>query len=161
MARTGASTLIEQADQQISVDGIYFEQSTCYQRYTCDIYLHFLQLAGRNGLMCRRARASMCSAWWMCSSPLRRPDGIDARDWRCRRRSLMPLALRAAPTTAAASLPSRERCSGGRLRVGRRRGGAEVVWLLGRRRCDGIHARRRRRARRRAVAGLHQRAAMR
>ncbi len=52
---TGATTLIEQADQQISVDGIYFEQSTCYQRYTCDIYLHFLLLAGRH--QHRRARA--------------------------------------------------------------------------------------------------------
>ena len=45
---TGAALLIDQADKQISEDGIYFEQSTCYQRYTCEIYLHFLQLATRN-----------------------------------------------------------------------------------------------------------------
>lgn len=44
----GARTLIEQADRQISDDGVYFEQSTCYQRYTCEIYLHFLLLAARN-----------------------------------------------------------------------------------------------------------------
>ena len=47
---TGATTLIEQADKQISDDGVYFEQSTCYQRYTCEIYLQFLALADRNGI---------------------------------------------------------------------------------------------------------------
>jgi hypothetical protein len=46
---TGAATLIEQADRQITPDGVYFEQSTCYQRYSCDIYLHFLLLAARSG----------------------------------------------------------------------------------------------------------------
>jgi hypothetical protein len=45
---TGAATLIEQAQKQITADGVYFEQSTCYQRYTCDIYLHFLLLAERS-----------------------------------------------------------------------------------------------------------------
>jgi hypothetical protein len=47
---TGAATLIEQADRQISSDGIYFEQSTCYQRYSCEIYLHYLLLAARSGI---------------------------------------------------------------------------------------------------------------
>ena len=47
---TGAATLIEQAERQISTDGVYFEQSTCYQRYSCDIYLHFLLLAERSGV---------------------------------------------------------------------------------------------------------------
>ena len=31
-------------------DGVYFEQSTCYQRYTAEIYLHFFILAGRNDI---------------------------------------------------------------------------------------------------------------
>ena len=47
---TGADTLVTQATRQITADGVYFEQSTCYQRYTCDIYLHFLLLAGRSGV---------------------------------------------------------------------------------------------------------------
>ena len=46
---TGASTLMQQADRQITTDGVYFEQSACYQRYSCDIYLHFLLLAKRTG----------------------------------------------------------------------------------------------------------------
>jgi hypothetical protein len=46
---TGATTLIEQAQRQITADGVYFEQSACYQRYTCDFYLHFLLLARLSG----------------------------------------------------------------------------------------------------------------
>src|SRR5207245_7623569 len=31
-------------------DRVYFEQSTCYQRYTAEIYLHFVILAERTGV---------------------------------------------------------------------------------------------------------------
>ena len=41
--------LAEQAERQILDDGVYFEQSTCYQRYTAEIYLHALILAARSG----------------------------------------------------------------------------------------------------------------
>jgi uncharacterized heparinase superfamily protein len=44
----GARILVEQIKRQAFADGVYFEQSTYYQRYTVDIYLHFLLLAGRN-----------------------------------------------------------------------------------------------------------------
>ena len=47
---SGSETLIAQALRQISADGVYFEQSTCYQRYSCDFYLHFLLLAERAGI---------------------------------------------------------------------------------------------------------------
>lgn len=46
----GAEILIEQSERQILGDGVYFEQATCYQRYTAEIYLHFLILATRNGI---------------------------------------------------------------------------------------------------------------
>jgi hypothetical protein len=45
----GKRILIEQSERQIHADGVYFEQSTYYQRYTTEIYLHFLILAARNG----------------------------------------------------------------------------------------------------------------
>lgn len=41
----GARILVEQASRQILPDGVYIEQATCYQRYTAEIYLHFLILA--------------------------------------------------------------------------------------------------------------------
>ena len=45
----GEKILLAQIERQVYSDGVYFEQSTCYQRYTVEIYLHFLVLAKRNG----------------------------------------------------------------------------------------------------------------
>ncbi|HEV8703085.1 MAG TPA: alginate lyase family protein [Candidatus Polarisedimenticolia bacterium] len=46
---TGERILAEQVARQVLPDGVYFEQATCYQRYTIEIYLHFLILASRCG----------------------------------------------------------------------------------------------------------------
>jgi hypothetical protein len=46
----GARILVEESERQILPDGVYFEQSSCYQRYTVETYLHFLILAARNGV---------------------------------------------------------------------------------------------------------------
>jgi hypothetical protein len=43
----GARILIDEIELQVLPDGVYFERSTCYQRYTADIYLHFVILAAR------------------------------------------------------------------------------------------------------------------
>lgn len=48
--RTAAEILTREADRQILPDGVYMEQTTCYHRYTAEIYLHFLILARRNRL---------------------------------------------------------------------------------------------------------------
>ena len=45
-----ARILVHEIDRQVLSDGVYFERSTCYQRYTVDIYLHFLILASRAGV---------------------------------------------------------------------------------------------------------------
>lgn len=42
-----AEILIRESDRQILPDGVYMEQATCYQRYTAEIYLHFVILAAR------------------------------------------------------------------------------------------------------------------
>jgi hypothetical protein len=44
----GSRILTEEIERQVLPDGVYFEQSTCYQRYTLDTYLHFIALAGRS-----------------------------------------------------------------------------------------------------------------
>lgn len=46
--KLGEEILINELDRQILPDGVYFEQSTWYQRYTADFYLHFLILQGLN-----------------------------------------------------------------------------------------------------------------
>ncbi|HYG08720.1 MAG TPA: alginate lyase family protein, partial [Pyrinomonadaceae bacterium] len=47
---TGARILFEELERQIRPDGVYFEQTSYYQRYTTDFYTHFLSLlrAGRS-----------------------------------------------------------------------------------------------------------------
>ncbi len=47
--KTGADILYAELDRQILPDGVYFEQSTWYQRYTADFYTHFLILKTLNG----------------------------------------------------------------------------------------------------------------
>lgn len=48
--KLGRRILLEQLERQVHADGVYFEQSTCYQRYTVDFYLHFLMLARRHAI---------------------------------------------------------------------------------------------------------------
>lgn len=45
--RLGRSILLDQVARQVRTDGVYFEQSTWYQRYTFDFYSHFILLADR------------------------------------------------------------------------------------------------------------------
>lgn len=42
--KLGEEILFAELDRQIFADGVYFEQSTWYQRYTADFYSHFLIL---------------------------------------------------------------------------------------------------------------------
>ncbi|MEP7198303.1 MAG: alginate lyase family protein [Chloroflexota bacterium] len=46
----GQSILLAQLDRHVLPDGVYFERSTYYQRYTADFYTHFLLLAQANDL---------------------------------------------------------------------------------------------------------------
>jgi hypothetical protein len=45
----GRAILLRQLEIQVRPDGAYFEQSTWYQRYTADFYMHFILLAERAG----------------------------------------------------------------------------------------------------------------
>jgi hypothetical protein len=45
---TGAEILFAELNRQILPDGVYFEQSTWYARYTADFYTHFLILKALN-----------------------------------------------------------------------------------------------------------------
>src|SRR5262245_23538475 len=44
----GLEVLLSEGRKQISADGVHFEQSTCYHRYTLEIYQHLTLLARRN-----------------------------------------------------------------------------------------------------------------
>jgi len=47
--RKGAAILASALERQVYPDGVYFEQTTQYQRYTAEIYLHYLLLAQSTG----------------------------------------------------------------------------------------------------------------
>src|SRR6266446_9717313 len=71
----GARILVEQSERQILQDGVYFEQSSGYQRYTVEIYLHFLILAGRIGFAVAPQVAERDQRMLDFLISIRRPDG--------------------------------------------------------------------------------------
>jgi hypothetical protein len=127
----GARILIEQSERQILPDGVYFEQSTCYQRYTAEIYLHFLILAARNGLAVPVEVPKRVARLIDFLLAVRRPDGsvpqIGDADGGC----LAPLAIR--PPDDLAGVFSLAAAYFARPDYAWAAGGPspESVWLLG------------------------------
>jgi hypothetical protein len=73
--RLGRDVLVEQLERQVLADGVYFEQSTWYQRYTADIYHHFLVLAARNGVWVPWSIGERLTRLVDFLVSVRRPDG--------------------------------------------------------------------------------------
>jgi uncharacterized heparinase superfamily protein len=71
----GARILIAEIERQVFEDGVYFEQSTAYQCYTVEIYLHFLILAARNGVRVPSKVAERVQSLLDFLLFVRRPDG--------------------------------------------------------------------------------------
>ncbi len=71
----GARILVDESGRQVHGDGVYFEQSTCYQRYTVEIYLHFLVLAARAGVTVAPEVSHRVQRMVDVLLALRRPDG--------------------------------------------------------------------------------------
>ncbi|HEY7792302.1 MAG TPA: alginate lyase family protein [Vicinamibacterales bacterium] len=92
----GARILIEESDRQVLPDGVYFEQSTGYQRYTLEFYLHLLMLADRAGVQIPASVEDRVNRMLDFLLAVRRPDGsIPAMgDWDDGQ--LLPLGVRAA-----------------------------------------------------------------
>jgi Heparinase II/III-like protein/Heparinase II/III N-terminus len=136
----GHRILEAESQAQILPDGIYFEQSTCYQRYTADIYLHYLILAERSGaIVSSRARdrvTALLDALLVLLRPDRSMPSIGDADggW------LLPLDVRGPDdarevfSTAAVvfSRPDYAWAAGGLQ--------PDTVWLLGRAATDRYDA---------------------
>ena len=130
--RLGQRILTEEADRQVTADGVYFEQATCYHRYTVEIYLHFLLLAERNGVSIAPAVHAMFDRLLGFLTAISSADGsmpqIGDEDggW------LLPLAQREPDDcrgVAAAAAAWTGRADVKRLARGL---APEVIWLLGR-----------------------------
>lgn len=71
----GKEILVAELDRQVLPGGVYFEQSTRYQYYTVEIYLHFLILAQRNQVAIPANVAVQLGRMVEFLFQLRRPDG--------------------------------------------------------------------------------------
>ena len=127
----GRDILVREIDRQVLQDGVYFEQSTCYQRYTAEIALHFLILGARNGWTAPKATVERVQAMMDFLLIVRSPRGdapcIGDSDggW------LLPLARRSAGdlrgifgvAAAVFGRPDYAWAAGGAV--------PELLWLLG------------------------------
>ncbi len=133
----GTRILVEQSASHILDDGVYFELSTGYQRYTLEFYLHLLILSKRNGWSIPPAVADRVGRMLDFLLAVRFPDGSVPQIGDADGGTLVPLArrtqsdFRGVLATAAALL--------GRADCAWAAGGAtpEVLWLLG---ADGLDA---------------------
>jgi hypothetical protein len=72
---TAIRILLQEVERQVLPDGVYFERSTCYQRYTADIYLHFLMLAKRSQIEVPEIVTERLKSMLDVLVNLRQPDG--------------------------------------------------------------------------------------
>ena len=71
----GEQILNGQIQCQVYDDGVYFEQSTRYQYYTIEIYLHFVILAGRNDVKVSAELLSRLEKMFNFLLTVRQPNG--------------------------------------------------------------------------------------
>jgi heparinase II/III-like protein len=90
----GTRILISESERQISSDGVHFEQSTCYHRYTVEIYLHFLLLAARNAVTVPSQVVERARRMVDFLLAVRQPDGSIPAIGDADGGSLLPLARR-------------------------------------------------------------------
>ena len=127
----GRGILEEEIGRQVLPDGVHFEQSTTYHRYTLEIYLHYLILAGRNDVPVGAQVMIGVGALVDFLVAIRRPDGATPPIGDADGGRILPLGAREPGDArglfgAAAALLGRADCAWAA-------GGAapEILWLLG------------------------------
>ena len=127
----GAQILIHESERQILDDGVYIEQSTCYQRYTIEIYLHYMMLAARNDIAVPAAVRTRVERLLDVLLALRQPDesmpaiGDADGGW------LMPLTKRAPDDCRGVFGPAAVLFDRSDFAWAAGGGVPEVAWLLG------------------------------
>jgi hypothetical protein len=131
----GLRVLLEECGRQVHADGVHFEQSTCYQRYSADTYLTLLTLAARNAVTLPREVSEQTARMVNVLAAMQRPDGTMPAIGDADGGHLLPITQRG-------PADSRGTCALGAAMFGRpdfawAAGGAapELLWLLGR---DGL-----------------------
>src|SRR3989454_4983690 len=133
----GVRILLRQLERHVLPDGVYFEQSTCYQRYTIEIYLHLMMLAARNAVALPPELDERIQKLVDVLVAVRRPDGSIPSTGDADGGWLLPLATRAPDDfrgvfSTAAALFGRSDYAWAARGVA-----PETLWLLG---TDGLRA---------------------
>ncbi|HLJ73901.1 MAG TPA: heparinase II/III family protein, partial [Thermoanaerobaculia bacterium] len=71
----GLRVLVQEIERQVLPDGVYFERTTCYQRYTIETYLHLMILARRLGIELPPSVEQRVRAMLDFILPMRHADG--------------------------------------------------------------------------------------
>jgi hypothetical protein len=126
---TGWRILLDQLPVHVRTDGTYFEQTTWYQAYTADFYLHALSLARASRLEIPPAAEERIARAAEVVRELRRPDGslpLIGDDDGGRLLPLDPVRTCFNDTSALAAslLPRPETCFAGPIPAG-------LIWLTG------------------------------
>jgi heparinase II/III-like protein len=129
--KLGTQILTEESEHQILPDGVYFERATGYQRYTLEIYLHFLILAARNGLRLPSSVAQRTETMVDFVLGLRLPDGAIPQIGDADSGSLLPFERRSQSDfkgvlSTAAVVFGRADCA-----WASRGATSDLLWLLG------------------------------
>jgi hypothetical protein len=135
---TGARILDQQLARQVLPDGVYFEQSTCYQRYTLEIYLHYLILARRNGITVPSETAATLQRMLDFLLAVGRPDGTTPQIGDTDGGRLLPLVHRS-PEDSRDVFALGAVCFGrGDYAWAAGEPAPEVAWLLGPAACESF-----------------------
>ena len=127
----GTRILENESERQILPDGVYFEQSTCYQRYTADIYLHFIMLARQGGLAVSGRVSERVQRLVDALLVLARPDGSMPQIGDADGGRLMPLDRRAPDDAADVFSTAAVVFRRSDYAWAARRLAPETLWLLG------------------------------
>jgi len=71
----GERVLVSESRTQLCADGVHFERSTCYHRYTIETYQQFLLLAARNRIQVPADLGDRLQSALEFALSIRRPDG--------------------------------------------------------------------------------------
>ena len=133
----GQRILVEQSRRQIADDGVYFEQSAYYQRYTIEIYLHFLLLAARNDVVVPGDVAARVQQMLDFLVFVREPDGTLPQIGDADGGWLLPLTTRHPNDCRGVLAVAAAHFGRADFAWAAERAAPEVMWLLGR---DGAGA---------------------
>jgi len=135
--RLGARVLIAESRSQICADGVHFERSTCYHRYTVETYQQFLLLAARNRVPVPPDLGDRITSMSEFTLSMQQPDGMlpeigDADGGR-----LMPLVERGQCDPRGVLAVSAAMFGRGDFAGAAESMTPEVPWLMGE---DGVRA---------------------